>query len=968
MYVYRMPGNNSLYPLSTLSKLSVTSAASDSVAISGGVTIAGALAVTGAITGGSISYASTTTGTLDVSDTTGTTVTVASTRQSTSVGTGAVILQGGLSVDRNLYVGGTLVAGVVTYASTSTGTMTVTTGTGATLTVSSTTDSTVTTDGSATFVGGVGIAKRLNAGSVKCFDSTQSTTTSTGCLQLVGGLGAAGNIYAGGIIVSTNATSSTTTGTGCGIFIGGVGIGENLNVGAVTKSASIEATASTAATNTTTGAIKSVGGISTQGAFYAGGNVSGANISTTSATASTTTSTGALVSLGGLGVVGAGNFDTIKTWNTTDATSTTTGSITTIGGISTTKAIFAGTIVTGNTMVANGNVASTSKTTGTVKVTGGIGITGQVTCGSLYIENTGLRTNGTDLYIFAPNGVYLRPDPSENDNGEMSNTIDIFNVNTKLSNTSIFSIDKTTNTTTLVKLAVTSTTAATSTTTGSATFGGGIGVVGKVYSDTIRTVGNAEIGGFDLVLGTTDQSSRGYTSGSRAMVKIAGGKLYINYLSEFFGGTVVDSSLTISGATILPNTTESTSTTTGAVQIAGGLGIVGNLSGSTAKFYSATDSSSTSTGSVILVGGLGIGATLSGTNARFYASTASTSTTTGAVIIDGGMGVSGTFSFGYAKGYNTTDSTSTSTGGFVVLGGIGVAKNITSDTIKTIGNVEIGGFDLRLGRTDQRTVENGGRGNTGESRALVKDNNGSTTQLKVNYLADFNQVVLGSDTFVLGNLESYNFYSYTVPLDVYNLVGDNFNTLDSCSITISRVGPNNMLNVRYRFSLLPTKQCKFVTLFGSMQTLFNPTTRQIMGTGSVSTFTQGYDVPPYDPEEESFYCYPITPVMEMIQVAAVTVDGQPDASEGFNYVIKAYDNNPIATGLNNNWSSGSTQTTYVANSPLNNTLYRTIYEVNMNFISPVDGYTGTFTSSEYVSGIEVDTEPVDSVPLGYTKY
>ena len=63
------------------------------------------------------------------------------------------------------------------------------------------------------------------------------------------------------------------------------------------------------------------------------------------------------------------------------------------------------------------------------------------------------------------------------------------------------------------------------------------------------------------------------------------------------------------GSVRVADTTASTSTTTGAVRVAGGVGIAGqlNVGGATSKFTSTTASSSTTTGALVVAGGVGIG-------------------------------------------------------------------------------------------------------------------------------------------------------------------------------------------------------------------------------------------------------------------------------------------------------------------------------------------------------------------------
>lgn len=141
-----------------------TSTTTGALIVNGGVGIAGNVNIGGTLTAGAVVYASTSSGTFDVTNGTGTTLTVQSTQASTSTTTGCATFNGGVGVAGNLYVGGTLSAGTVTYATTSTGTMAVTNDPGTTFTVASTLDATSTTAAAATVAGGLGVGKSIYVG------------------------------------------------------------------------------------------------------------------------------------------------------------------------------------------------------------------------------------------------------------------------------------------------------------------------------------------------------------------------------------------------------------------------------------------------------------------------------------------------------------------------------------------------------------------------------------------------------------------------------------------------------------------------------------------------------------------------------------------------------------------------------------------------------------------------------------
>lgn len=142
------------------------------------------------------------------------------------------------------------------------------------------------------------------------------------------------------------------------------------------------------------------------------------------------------------------------------------------------------------------------------------------------------------------------------------------------------------------------------------------------------------------------------------------------------------------GAVILPQTNTSTSASTGALQVAGGVGVAENLNvGGVAKVTDATASSSKTTGAVIITGGLGVGGAV-------YADTVST---TGNLTVGGDLTVTGSLNVevdsettildqltvqnaatleGATTITSTTQSTSVATGALTVDGGVGIDKNL----------------------------------------------------------------------------------------------------------------------------------------------------------------------------------------------------------------------------------------------------------------------------------------------------
>jgi len=139
----------------------------------------------------------------------------------------------------------------------------------------------------------------------------------------------------------------------------------------------------------------------------------------------------------------------------------------------------------------------------------------------------------------------------------------------------------------------------------------------------------------------------------------------INYLDT----TILTGTLTVNTSASITGTTESTSTTTGSLKTAGGLGVVKN----------------------VYVGGI---VDVSNT-------TQSTSVSSGALIVDGGAGIAkNLYVGGIVDVTDTTQSTSVTTGALIVDGGAGVAKNMyVGGDMQVTGNLTILGSNTSLSTT-----------------------------------------------------------------------------------------------------------------------------------------------------------------------------------------------------------------------------------------------------------------------------
>ncbi len=159
------------------------------------------------------------------------------------------------------------------------------------------------------------------------------------------------------------------------------------------------------------------------------------------------------------------------------------------------------------------------------------------------------------------------------------------------------------------------------------------------------------------------------------------------------GATDLNDTLDVDGKATFNDTSDSTSTTTGSVQMDGGLGIVKQIYvGGVARIQDTTNSSSCTTGALVVSGGVGIGQRLNVCgDQKINSSTESTNCTTGALVVTGGVGISKNLNVcGDADIYSTTQSTDKNSGALVVEGGVGIEKNLNvGQNTKLEGTLEL---------------------------------------------------------------------------------------------------------------------------------------------------------------------------------------------------------------------------------------------------------------------------------------
>ena len=315
---------------------------------------------------------------------------------STSISTGALVVNGGAGISGNLYVGGGFSVGSI--QNTPIGSTTPAFGGFTTLYANSTTDSTTVSSGALIVKGGVGIAGNLNVGgsinntSIGVYGAAVGNFTTIGATSA--GTGIFTNLRATANLLATSGAISSNIGTGALVVVGGLGVSGTINAGnVVTANAQITggnaAWTTETATNFSTGNAQITGGNAAWTTETAT-NFSSGNAQITGGSAAWTTETATNFSTGNAQITG-GN----AAWTTEKATNFSSG-----------NAVISGGYITGQSNIAvSGTTPSTSTTTGALTVAGGIGIGGSG--GNAIVHNGNIIPSTSGTYnIGSPTNTY----------------------------------------------------------------------------------------------------------------------------------------------------------------------------------------------------------------------------------------------------------------------------------------------------------------------------------------------------------------------------------------------------------------------------------------------------------------------------------------------------------------------------------------------------------------------------------
>jgi len=424
-------------------------------------------------------------------------------------------------------------------------------------------------------------------------------------------------------------------------------------------------------------------------------------------------------------------------------------------------------ISTASNVLITGIAAATSKTTGALQVTGGVGISGDIYATDANLENveadsvtvtdtTHSTSKDTGAIIVTTGGVGVES------NIHTTNLFATSHIGVGTTATSnVLDIRGTANVGALVTTSthISDTTTSTTTTTGALKVAGGIstqeklnvGGVTKVWDNTnagatnqgaLQVVGGLGVGqtifAADMSSGsvTVTDTTHSTSKDTGAIIVTTGGlgvEANVHSTNVFatshigVGTTATSNTFDVRGtanvgalvttSTHISDTTTSTTTTTGALKVAGGISTQEKLNvGGVTKVWDNTNAGATNQGALQVVGGLGVGQTIfaadmSSGSVTVTDTTHSTSKDTGAIIVTtGGLGVE--------ANVHSTNVFATSH--------IGIGTSATSNTFDVRGTANVGALVTTSTHISDTTTS------TTTTTGALKVAGGISTQEKLN--------------------------------------------------------------------------------------------------------------------------------------------------------------------------------------------------------------------------------------------
>jgi fibronectin-binding autotransporter adhesin len=618
-------------------------------------------------------------------------ISMSSTTASNDTTSGALVVSGGVGISNNLNVAGTSnLEGLLTLGvgGTSYALPTAVGGEGEILTVSGG-DLIFSAGGADTVTGPsdfgtdnrmvrtVGVNKEVEATGVTVTDGDGMTvpgaSTFSSTLKVAGALtlGTGGTAYDFPTVVGTEGDILAVSAGGDLEFV--AGISSNTSTTTITSDTVI--TSTTASNSATEGALVVSGGVGITGDVNIDGDlaVSGASNLTTLAvsgastmadtTQSTDCSTGALIVSGGVGIAKnlnvCGNFDTDG--------SADVGTTLLVSGATT----LSSTVDVTGVMTINDTTQATNDSVGALVVLGGIGVAKDVVIGGdLTVNGQMFTINSTTTAIFDP--IFKLAD------GNPADTVDFgfygeYDTSSTAKYAGLFrdSADG------KFKLFVDTQTEPTDP--------GQINTSATGYTPATLVLGPVESTSIDAsgVVHITDVTES--TEATSGALVVDGGVGVAKNLNVA-GATALSTTLSVGGLMTVDDVTQSLDTTSGALVVDGGVGIVKNLNvggdfdvvgastmtsltvSGTMSLDATTESDDSTTGALVVAGGVGVAKNL---NVGGATGLESTLAVTGATTLSSTLSVSGLMTVD-----DVTDSADSTSGALVVDGGIGVAKNL----------------------------------------------------------------------------------------------------------------------------------------------------------------------------------------------------------------------------------------------------------------------------------------------------